>query len=187
MESERLILKLNAFMEGTSLKNATVEKEIGLPQNSLSNFRALKKELPKKWYQPIQDYMVGKSNQLHGTAIENKLMESLGDLKDKVTTANKIEVVERNQKEAMDEFDEDREQGKRLRIFAKQNKTDCDAIFSWLMDNYGKKAKTPDIDLKQGEKVNFHDFTQDKSYKKPYSPFNNPTFNAKLSKSKKQD
>lgn len=120
-----------------------------------------------------------------------KFNNKLGDLKVKITTANKIspkiEVVENTALDSIKECDEDLEQGKRLRQFAKLNKTDCDTIFSWLMDNYGKKIKTPLIAPEHSRENNFHDFTLDKSYKNPYNPFDNPIYRAKMAGNGKKD
>ena len=57
METKKLISELTDYIEANNLKNSQVEKEIGLPKNSLSNFISFKKQLPEKWAKPISEYM----------------------------------------------------------------------------------------------------------------------------------
>jgi hypothetical protein len=57
METKKLISELTDYIEASNLKNSQVEKEIGLPKNSLSNFLSFKKQLPEKWVNPISEYM----------------------------------------------------------------------------------------------------------------------------------
>lgn len=89
MENEKLITKLTSYMQENSLKNAKVEKDIGLPKNSLSNFLSLKKSLPNKWAEPILKYI----------SQSNIVINTLGDLSDKVTTADKISAPDNYKKE----------------------------------------------------------------------------------------
>lgn len=99
-----------------------------------------------------------------------------------VKTAN--EVPQPQNKEISESDLIDIEVGKQLIEFCKLNKTNTDDLFSWLMDNYGKKPKTPSIVIKQGKESTFHDFAMDKCYKKPYNPFDNPIYNAKMAHKK---
>lgn len=178
------ILKIVSDFKANKWSTSKIESDLEISNGLLGKAAKGTTKLSDEKFKKLEAYYVK-----HFITAINPLKvakENLGDLSDKVTTANNIEAVERNQKEALDEFDEDREQGKRLRLFAKQNKTDCDTIFSWLMDNYGKVLKTPPVDPKQGNEKIFKDFTQDKSYGKPYNPFDNPIYNAKMSNKRHQ-
>jgi len=52
-----------------------------------------------------------------------------------------IQAIPQTAKQSIEEMDERIENGKRLEAFCKQHKTNHDDLFSWLMDNYGKKQK----------------------------------------------
>lgn len=77
-----------------------------------------------------------------------KAKENLGDLGHKVTTANKIEVIEQNQLQAYQEAEYDRENGKRLRQFAAAKKINVEDLFAWMMNTYGVK---PELGKGKGE------------------------------------
>lgn len=91
MNTEKLISELSSYKKTKSLTNSQIETDLGLPKNSLSNFLSLKKALPDKWGEPI----------LHYISQSNVVINTLGNLKDKVTTADKIAAPEiKNMEEA---------------------------------------------------------------------------------------
>lgn len=152
MESKKLISELSSYMAGKGLKNKQVETDLGLPKNSLSNFLSLKKVLPQKWNEPILKYI----------SQSNVVINTLGDLKDKVTTADKVPIPET--KLDLKEVDEDIDLADRLKSFCKQYKTNPDDLFAWLMENYGKKpsvAKSPKNDQKEPLEKKPSKFTSD--------------------------
>lgn len=98
---------------------------------------------------------------------------------------SKIDVIETNMKDSIKEYEQDLDYGKRLRQFAALNKTDCDTIFSGLMDNYGKKGKTSTIEGKEANRGTLQDFTKENAVGKPYNPNNNWLYKSKMAKSGK--
>lgn len=165
MDKKLLIEKLKAFIEENKLRNAKVETDLGLPKNSLSNFLSQKKTLPDKWINPIIKY-------------------TLGELSEKVTTGNKIP-----EKENIGAIDLSKQSNVvSIHNWAKEIEDYCSnaGILPQDLINLHKNGIKPPTPPKQGKETKFHDFTQDKSYGKPYSPFDNPTFRSKMKMGEKK-
>lgn len=150
MDKPLLIEKLKSFIEENKLKNAKVETDLGLPQNSLSNFLSQKKILPDKWIAPILKYIVG-------------------DLAYKVTTADNVEIKITSPKN---------EYKIEVAPWIKEIEDYCSnaGILPQDLINLPKNVIKSPTPPKQGKETKFDDFTQDKSY----SPFDNPTFRSKM-------
>jgi hypothetical protein len=56
MEEKELLKKLKVLIDAGT-KKIDIEKEIGIPQNNLSGIIKGTKVLPKKWVQPLEDYI----------------------------------------------------------------------------------------------------------------------------------
>lgn len=97
----------------------------------------------------------------------------------------KIEVIEMNVMEGLQEMEQDQENGKRLRLFCERFKCPIEDVFVFLMENYRKKPKTANIEAVGSKKAIIQDFTKENSVGKPYNPFKNPLFSSKINKQAK--
>lgn len=94
MEAKKLTEELKKLTD-SGVKNKTLEEQIGLPKNSLSNVLSGRKEMPGKWIEKIQKYFAAKDSKgTKSTEPEYEIAPT-----DKNWTTELMEEMERLKKE----------------------------------------------------------------------------------------
>lgn len=100
MDAKELTAELKKLTD-SGMKNKTLEEQIGLPKNSLSNVLSGKKEMPGKWVEKIQKYFAGKDASGLKSEIKEPEYEIPAHDKNWTTEAMKVMDVLRKENEQL--------------------------------------------------------------------------------------